>query len=518
MGYFVTNKIFFVRDIINLKKIIEEHWNFDHLFLNEINRKKLMNFMFKHFHKNANKRIYVYKDFKLVATALIAVPTKKLFKKQSDYERLLKDFRLNQNFSDNELCHLYTYLFNIKELFEWKVLNNGQSSGFIIGVYIEKGIENSESLQNFLVGEINRIFAKYKMKSVHFADLDFSFAWLIKKTNAKMIYEIDIKYDLFLVNPEFASKKSKLNWYLYFLGKNKESEIETNLNVYGLYLEPWSLYCKSYKSYNPDADTTFLLIHGLAATHETFNVVIDFLRQYGHVDLIDLPLHGKSNVFPLNAVSWDLSAMGLYVSSFIRAKNYQKLVIWGHSLGGGVALVAWFNCHDVVKGLILEDTYNPGALKNKTNFLKGIMQAANNHVKWIKWKKENPNLFFENSESSKETHSVIDVYKPITKKTIFFINNLLNQHLRFFIDWIYTNNTTLDTLVMFGENDFIINADLSKEYFQKLSPNYEYHTIPYANHSSHQNNPNVVIADVKKYLEEKLKLLPFKKPDSYQEN
>lgn len=513
MNYFVSNKLLLYNDTARFKKMIIKRWKIDQYISNPKNAEILVDFLMKHYLRKSDKTIFIYKNFKLEGCAFLGLPSKRNSQRNVNYEKLTELFMLNQSANDNEFLKFFIYIFNIKALFEWKVLTNDLRAGFIIDAFFADDAEDKEGLNRLLILEANKVFNKNDLRTAHFANINYESDWIVNLLNAKEIYNIDLPFAEFVNNPNFVYNHVVISWFSYYLNP-EESNQDLKLNVYGLYVNPWSMFNETIKGYDPNAKYTFLMIHGVAADHKTWNPEIEFLRQYGNIELIDLPLHGNSNVFPLNAISWDLTAMGLYVSDFVRVKKLKNIIIWGHSLGGGVAILTWFNCQDLVKGLILEDAYNPGALTTKASFLKGIIQAASNHVKYLIWKKENEQ-FSKSHQVENEINKVVDVYKPMSKKIVFFLTNLLNQHVRYFIDWVYMQNRKLKTLVMFGANDFVINEELSHAYFDSLTPNYEFYTVPNANHSSHSNNPEFVMNCAKKYLEETLGLKPYK-PDQPQ--
>ncbi|MCB0215035.1 MAG: alpha/beta hydrolase [Chloroflexi bacterium] len=91
-----------------------------------------------------------------------------------------------------------------------------------------------------------------------------------------------------------------------------------------------------------DADTTVLFVHGVASESSKLNQTAGLIRAAGPVEVVALDLrgHGASGGRP-----WDIDYIGQYESDLadvvaeIRAsKPAGKIVLAGHSMGGGIAL------------------------------------------------------------------------------------------------------------------------------------------------------------------------------------
>jgi pimeloyl-ACP methyl ester carboxylesterase len=81
-------------------------------------------------------------------------------------------------------------------------------------------------------------------------------------------------------------------------------------------------------------EPTVVLLHGLGATHEVWNLVAPHLESRHRVVLVDLPGHGAS--LPLGTVS--VANVARAVDRALAARGVERAVIVGHSFGGWVAL------------------------------------------------------------------------------------------------------------------------------------------------------------------------------------
>lgn len=98
--------------------------------------------------------------------------------------------------------------------------------------------------------------------------------------------------------------------------------------------------------------SVLVFLHGYLETHEVFS---DFALRFPNNTVIcpDLPGHGKSSVFG-SEHSMDL--MAKCVKSILENENVQKCVIYGHSMGGYVALA--------FARLFLENTVGVGLINS----------------------------------------------------------------------------------------------------------------------------------------------------------
>ncbi len=92
---------------------------------------------------------------------------------------------------------------------------------------------------------------------------------------------------------------------------------------------------------------TLLLLHGLfGALSNWVDVVEKFSPKYNVV----IPL---LPIYTLPLLNTNVKALGAFVDSFIKYKNYRDIILVGNSLGGHVSLVYVKDHQDVVKALVL---------------------------------------------------------------------------------------------------------------------------------------------------------------------
>jgi len=114
----------------------------------------------------------------------------------------------------------------------------------------------------------------------------------------------------------------------------------------------------SANRYTNDSDTTILLLHGMLASKYTFNKMSGLLRESANAEVyaLDFRGHGESGGRP-----GDIDYIGQYTDDVIdvinlikKDKPNQKIILAGHSMGGGVALrFAMKDNHPNIDGYLL---------------------------------------------------------------------------------------------------------------------------------------------------------------------
>lgn len=109
-----------------------------------------------------------------------------------------------------------------------------------------------------------------------------------------------------------------------------------------------------YMSWGPASGEPILLIHGTLAWSKTWYEIAERLAKKGyHVIAPDLPPFGFSER-PIDG-DYSRQAQGKLILAFADALNLDRVVLVGHSFGGGATIEAAFMAPDRVEGLVLLD-------------------------------------------------------------------------------------------------------------------------------------------------------------------
>ncbi|MDX2379116.1 MAG: alpha/beta fold hydrolase, partial [Acidimicrobiia bacterium] len=105
-----------------------------------------------------------------------------------------------------------------------------------------------------------------------------------------------------------------------------------------------------YRRTGDDNDEAVLLIHGLAGSSKTWDLVMPALGERYDVIATDLLGHGES-AKPMGDYSLGAFASGL--RDFLAVLDVQSVTIVGHSFGGGVAMQLAYQHPHLVDRLVL---------------------------------------------------------------------------------------------------------------------------------------------------------------------
>jgi len=101
-------------------------------------------------------------------------------------------------------------------------------------------------------------------------------------------------------------------------------------------------------------EQTFLLIHGVGTNRTFFSCIYHHLLQYGRVLNVDLRGHGKSEKpeqsYSIETYSQDLKGL-------CQTLKLNSIIVIGHSMGGNIAIEFAAKSPELVKGLVLLDTW-----------------------------------------------------------------------------------------------------------------------------------------------------------------
>lgn len=106
-------------------------------------------------------------------------------------------------------------------------------------------------------------------------------------------------------------------------------------------------------SVGPDNGPTLLLLHGVTSRRDTFVRVMDSLTPNHRVITMDQRGHGYSGNTPGHYLREDHARDIQFV---LKNVCKESSIVWGHSMGGGNALVATDANPELVRALIIEDS------------------------------------------------------------------------------------------------------------------------------------------------------------------
>lgn len=201
---------------------------------------------------------------------------------------------------------------------------------------------------------------------------------------------------------------------------------------------------------------------------------------------INLPGHSDNE---FNDIDLSIEAYGEYVKDYIiKNKIKRNLILYGHSMGGAIAtyIASKYKKKLKIKKLILEDPLNSAVEINVrgNNFsilnrkLKEVKKAREDNVNtisssWIEWLKK---------ASSRIPRDRWSSFAKLTK-------NIVSRETLENLDTYY-RNLRLKTYIVFGENDFVIPCNESKDNLTSLNNKINFTILENAGHSPNKENPD----------------------------
>ncbi|MBT8343639.1 MAG: alpha/beta hydrolase [Sulfurovum sp.] len=122
------------------------------------------------------------------------------------------------------------------------------------------------------------------------------------------------------------------------------------------------------------SDTTFVFVHGFGGNKDTWVRTIAEWDDRYHVIVLDMPGHGES--VSKKTLSYTITDQAKRLHAFLEAKNLKDFYMFGHSMGGAIALRYAGSHEENLKALVLIDPM--GLEKTKSDGVKLVERSAKN--------------------------------------------------------------------------------------------------------------------------------------------
>lgn len=221
---------------------------------------------------------------------------------------------------------------------------------------------------------------------------------------------------------------------------------------------------------NTSDSLPLVLIHGTGASLHTFDAWTEVLKTKKRIVRMDIPGFGLTGPFPHKNYSIDSYAS--FINNFLEAKNIEKCVIGGNSLGGQIAWNFTANYPQKVEKLILIDAagYPFESESVPMAFTMAKTPVINQLLTFL-----TPRFVVKKS--------VEDVYADKTKVTSKLVDRYFELTLRkgnrqALVDRMTMENQTPNidkiktiqqaTLVLWGDQDFLIPVSNANRFHEDL--------------------------------------------------
>ena len=211
-----------------------------------------------------------------------------------------------------------------------------------------------------------------------------------------------------------------------------------------------------YAENDVKSDVTLVLIHGFGGNKDTWNWIVPAWNDKYHIIVIDMPGHGGS--VSEKTLSYTMTDQAERLHTFLEAKKIKPFYLFGHSMGGAIAVRYALNHRENVNALILIDSM-------------GMVQTKSDGVKLVEKSDKNP-LYDVCTKERLETLLNYSMYKPpyipdIVKDALLQEKCSRRDLEKVMYEDMYTDvnvsavakNISMPTLILWGEKDRMTHVD-----------------------------------------------------------
>jgi len=228
-----------------------------------------------------------------------------------------------------------------------------------------------------------------------------------------------------------------------------------------------------------------VLLHGWGGDWQSWYSVIPALSDHFQVIIPDIPVFGTSENPP---ETWTSHDYAVWLQDFIHAVlPNEKFSLAGHSFGGKIASIFASRHPAMLQKLILVDAAGlPDELsvikKAQHRLLRKVPDSLKEKIPFSLKKK----LLAITNSASDHLHS-----NPAQRR---ILANIIREYIRSDLERI-----TVPTLLLWGENDLDTPVSQAKK-FATFIPHARLEILPGAGHFSFQDQTNLFISELEKFL------------------
>ena len=250
-----------------------------------------------------------------------------------------------------------------------------------------------------------------------------------------------------------------------------------------------------YERYGYDKNKkSIVILPGWGDNRKTFSYIINFLKYFYTIYIIDLPGFGKSNFPNKDLTIYDYT---LLIQEFIRFLKLEQPILIGHSFGGRIILTLCGYYRFEAKKIVLIDS---AGIRRKRNILLQLKTYLYKFLKKLKFlipkrKRKNYLQYLLHIFASKD-------YKNLNNSMRKTFQNIVNEDLSY-----YLKEITCTTLLLLGKKD----KDTPLKDAKKMNKNIKNSTLLELNgsHFCYLENIRLVNKILYEYLTEDKKKKDF---------
>ena len=255
-------------------------------------------------------------------------------------------------------------------------------------------------------------------------------------------------------------------------------------------------------------DVTLVLIHGFGASLETWHDIYPTLSTRFPVVRLDLKGHGFSSKPQDDKYSLDEQAR--LVIAFINKLGIKRVVLVGHSLGGGVALLTYLQHQDKkanfeIAGLVLIDS--AGYPQKLPFFVSTIQNPITRFFAYLMSSERRAQLLLERIVSVKSKITAERIYRYAYFFDLPGSRNALKQTARYIVpsnvDELVEmfKQILVPTLIIWGEQDSVVPVENAYRFNSDIK-NSKLIVLPQTGHIPHEERPDQVLEALGEFMKE----------------
>lgn len=226
---------------------------------------------------------------------------------------------------------------------------------------------------------------------------------------------------------------------------------------------------------------TILILPGWGNTSNTFNTMINLLKDRYTIYIIDYPSFGNS---PLPNKELDIYNYSNLIKNFIKDNNIINPIIIAHSFGGRISSILLGKYKLKVKKLILIDVAGIKRFNLKIFIKEKIYKLLKVLIKTLPKNKQYK--YYKKLLSIFSSNDYLNI--PIVMKNTF--KNIIKEDLK-----KYYKNINTNTFIIWGDKDIDTPVKDSK-YLNKIIKNSTLIIYKNTNHYSYLNNEKDIIKKI----------------------
>lgn len=238
--------------------------------------------------------------------------------------------------------------------------------------------------------------------------------------------------------------------------------------------EDTTMYYEKYGT----SKKTIIILPGWGDTRKTFTYMVDFLKNFFTVYIIDYPGFGNSPFPKKDLTIYHYSDL---IYHWIQELNISDPILIGHSFGGRIITTLLGYYHYPFHNIIL---MNSAGIKPKQNLYKKIRTYTYKFLK--KLKKILPNKHQERYQKFLLSKFASNDYKSLPPTMMQTFKNIINEDLKPYLKYIHAK-----TLLIWGNNDEATPIRDANT-MHKLIPKSELVVIDNTDHFTYLQKPQLV--------------------------